>query len=273
MLPSALTFITLLIHRIRTARAAQRDRAPEDVVRNLPWRVWTGTGWEKHEGGEDTNTVPDHVSAEIHIEEGFASKYGSPSDETSIPTETSILIPPVEDASTSLSVTPPDNQPWFESQLECAICLSEFAKGDKVRVLPCHHIFHLHEVDEWLIQRKKLVRFSSYFYQRGRSSIVNASTSSALSVRLTSLSQHHRHLFDSYPHKARVLSLLHVQLLRVQLPRKEQPYLLIALRSTINLDDINCQNFLQVSACTCYIYLLDPSSIVLPNFFLGIVKV
>jgi hypothetical protein len=158
LLPSALTFITLLIHRIRAARAAQRDRAPEDIVRNLPWRVWTGTGWEKHEGGEDANTVPDHVSAEIHLEEGFAAEYASPSQETSIPTETSILMPPDEDTSTSLPATPPDNQPWFESQLECAICLSEFAKGDKVRVLPCHHIFHLHEVDEWLIQRKKLVR-------------------------------------------------------------------------------------------------------------------
>jgi len=129
---------------------------PEDIVRNLPWRVWTGTGWEKHEGGEDANTVPDHVSAEIHLEEGFAAEYASPSQETSIPTETSILMPPDEDTSTSLPATPPDNQPWFESQLECAICLSEFAKGDKVRVLPCHHIFHLHEVDEWLIQRKKL---------------------------------------------------------------------------------------------------------------------
>jgi E3 ubiquitin-protein ligase RNF13/E3 ubiquitin-protein ligase RNF167 len=29
-----------------------------------------------------------------------------------------------------------------------------------VRELPCQHIFHLDEVDEWLIQRKKLVRIS-----------------------------------------------------------------------------------------------------------------
>ena len=65
--------------------------------------------------------------------------------------------PTVDNASTSIHNKPTD-QPWFESQLECAICLSEFVKGDKVRVLPCHHIFHLHEVDEWLIQRKKLAR-------------------------------------------------------------------------------------------------------------------
>lgn len=47
--------------------------------------------------------------------------------------------------------------PWFEMQHECAICLSEFVKGDRVRVLPCQHIFHVEEIDEWLIHRKKLV--------------------------------------------------------------------------------------------------------------------
>ncbi|KAF9483496.1 hypothetical protein BDN70DRAFT_799746 [Pholiota conissans] len=139
LLPSALTFITLLIHRIRAARAAQRDRAPEDVVRNLPWRVWTGTGWEKHEGGEDTNTVPDIVVTDATVEEGVVARDTSE-----------------EDASTSLPKEPSENKPWFEQQVECAICLSQFVKGDKVRVLPCHHIFHLSEVDEWLIQRKKL---------------------------------------------------------------------------------------------------------------------
>jgi hypothetical protein len=46
---------------------------------------------------------------------------------------------------------------WFNTQVECAICLDEFVKGDRVRVLPCKHIFHLDEVDEWLIQLKKLV--------------------------------------------------------------------------------------------------------------------
>lgn len=161
LLPSALTFITLLIHRIRAARAAQRDRAPEDVVRNLPWRVWTGTGWEKHEGGEDANAVPDHVpSAEGDIEACIPTKDSNPGASAPTSTESSVPTPSVEteeEASTSIPPTQPENLPWFESQLECAICLCEFVKGDKVRVLPCHHIFHLHEVDEWLIQRKKLV--------------------------------------------------------------------------------------------------------------------
>ena len=47
--------------------------------------------------------------------------------------------------------------------MECAICLEMFAKGDRVRVLPCKHFFHMNEVDEWLITKKKVVRFLATF--------------------------------------------------------------------------------------------------------------
>lgn len=50
-----------------------------------------------------------------------------------------------------------DRPAWFASQLECAICLSQFEVGDRVRLLPCGHIFHLQEVDEWLIRQRKVV--------------------------------------------------------------------------------------------------------------------
>ncbi|KAF9533068.1 hypothetical protein CPB83DRAFT_805869 [Crepidotus variabilis] len=148
LLPSVLTFITLLIHRIRAARAAQRERAPIDIVHNLPWQVWTGTHWEKHAGGEQVDSLPKDASSDTDIEQGLPSKNAG--EEATEPHQE------IHDASSSLPNPSPANQPWFESQLECAICLSEFVKGDKVRVLPCHHIFHLDEVDEWLIQRKKL---------------------------------------------------------------------------------------------------------------------
>lgn len=143
LLPSVLTFITLLIHRIRAARAAQRDRAPQDVVHNLPWRVWTGSGWEKHDAAEDPYAEADKPSDESN---------GATVDAT--PEVEPAPAPPPEPSSSQSAPAP---LAWFDTQLECAICLCEFEKGDKVRVLPCHHIFHLAEVDEWLITRKKLV--------------------------------------------------------------------------------------------------------------------
>ena len=150
LLPSVLTFLSLLIHRIRAARAAQRDRAPEDIVHNLPWHIWTGKGWEKHDNAEHSSPAPTS-SAEMDLEQGVPK--------APIADDEGPKLSTIDNSSTSLPNKLLKDQPWFESQLECAICLSEFVKGDKVRVLPCHHIFHLHEVDEWLIQRKKLVRF------------------------------------------------------------------------------------------------------------------
>ena len=139
-IPSSLTFLTLVIHRIRAAHAAQRERAPEDVVKSLPWRVWTGSGWEKHggvaPGKADQDVVPIISMGDDDLELGQSPP--------AIPT-------------TSTQTGEDEDPVWFNTQVECAICLDEFVKGDKVRVLPCKHIFHLDEVDEWLIQLKKLV--------------------------------------------------------------------------------------------------------------------
>lgn len=130
LLPSSLTLITLFIHRVRTARAARRDRAPEDIVKSLPSRVWTGTRVEKQDG----------------VANDSSSGSGNAESNDDIPQPSN-----GGDASTSQA------QPWHVLQSECAICLSDFVKGDTVRILPCHHIFHLDEVDAWLIHRKKLV--------------------------------------------------------------------------------------------------------------------
>ncbi|KAI0304307.1 hypothetical protein B0F90DRAFT_1235870 [Multifurca ochricompacta] len=135
-IPSSLTFLTLVIHRIRAAHAAQRERAPEDVVKSLPWRVWTGSGWEKHEGVSPDKSLTSNTSSLV--------------DDTDVERGETPAAGPTTSAE--------DEDPiWFNTQVECAICLDEFVKGDRVRVLPCKHIFHLDEIDEWLIQLKKLV--------------------------------------------------------------------------------------------------------------------
>ncbi|KAJ6515498.1 hypothetical protein C8R45DRAFT_956696 [Mycena sanguinolenta] len=165
LLPSVLTFITLLIHRVRAARAAQRDRAPEDVVRRLPWRVWTGSGWEKHGAEEDPyadegDKANDDAAAALATT--AAATTGDAPSLAPLPQPAPAPAPapadpaPEPDPEPSSSHASPAPLPWFDTQIECAICLCEFEKGDKVRVLPCHHIFHLAEVDEWLITRKKL---------------------------------------------------------------------------------------------------------------------
>jgi hypothetical protein len=133
---SIMTLVTLFVHRIRAARHAARQRAPSDVVRALPVRVWTGAGWvcEKdwiasnpHESTPSSSPTPEEPSSE-------------PPSEVAVPQQETEGVPN-----------------WFASQGECAICLSSFARGDRVRVLPCSHVFHVDEVDGWLLNRRKVV--------------------------------------------------------------------------------------------------------------------
>ncbi|KZT38871.1 hypothetical protein SISSUDRAFT_1061592 [Sistotremastrum suecicum HHB10207 ss-3] len=142
LLPSCLTLLTLFIHRVRVLRAQRRERAPEDYVNNLPWHVWGADGWEKW-----TTITP------LQTPEAEARKSG---DYTEIETGRPI-DPDLENAGEGPSE--PHGAPlppWFLNQTECAICLSDFQKGDRVRVLPCNHIFHMEEIDEWLVQQKKV---------------------------------------------------------------------------------------------------------------------
>ena len=68
------------------------------------------------------------------------------------------LLPPLLPKKTPSLLTrlqrPPsddgDRLAWFASQLECTIRLSQSEVGDQVRLLPCGHVFHWQEVDEWL---------------------------------------------------------------------------------------------------------------------------
>ncbi|KAN0060975.1 hypothetical protein ACQY0O_006709 [Thecaphora frezii] len=57
-------------------------------------------------------------------------------------------------ANRSHSFLPP-GRTYFSTD-ECAICLCDFVDGDRVRVLPCGHIFHRQEIDDWLVRIKKL---------------------------------------------------------------------------------------------------------------------
>jgi len=130
-----MTLVTLFVHRIRAARHAARQRAPSDVVRALPVRVWTGAGW-------------------VSEKDWIASNPNETTPSTSPTPEESSTEPPNEVLAPQQEVEGVPN--WFASQGECAICLSSFARGDRVRVLPCSHVFHVEEVDGWLLNRRKV---------------------------------------------------------------------------------------------------------------------
>ena len=42
-----------------------------------------------------------------------------------------------------------------EDEKECAVCLSQFERGDLVRMLPCRHEFHADCIDKWLLEKDR----------------------------------------------------------------------------------------------------------------------
>ena len=53
------------------------------------------------------------------------------------------------------SVTSTDITNWSVSdQNTCVVCLMDYEEGDKVRTLPCFHIFHQECIDRWLQENK-----------------------------------------------------------------------------------------------------------------------
>jgi hypothetical protein len=92
---------------------------------SLPERIWTPeTVWEKDD---------DAPAAIASTDDAVAS--------TSTP---------------AAPVTVPKKQQYY-SKDECAICMEAFVRGDSVRILPCGHVFHKFECDEWLLKWRKLV--------------------------------------------------------------------------------------------------------------------
>ncbi|CAL5214559.1 unnamed protein product [Lathyrus oleraceus] len=52
---------------------------------------------------------------------------------------------------------------------ECMICLSEFAKGEKVRILPkCNHGFHVRCIDKWLKEHSSCPKCRQCLHQTYR---------------------------------------------------------------------------------------------------------
>lgn len=182
MLPSFMTLVTIVVHRVRMIRQRRMERAPELAVLNLPCLIWRGNGqpWEKVEEAavignagkptfSDDGNKPSRISVFLRrfrrrsqdmelgtTEDTPAVQQDGAGNEGNIAGPSTLHQPPVALKTTPVAppVPPPDRT--YYSCDECAICLSEFEDGEMVRVLPCGHVFHLPEIDSWLLRVKKL---------------------------------------------------------------------------------------------------------------------
>jgi hypothetical protein len=142
-----------------SSRQKKLDRAPATIVSNLPERVWTPEGWEKDDDDlvevGRKNPTTDEETPLLPPETGGPATLGTLSVPVPKPLDSAEDGQP---EATSSTPTPQPTRHKYFSKDECAICLQSFQRGDRIRILPCGHIFHKEEVDDWLIRWKKLVR-------------------------------------------------------------------------------------------------------------------
>lgn len=118
----------------------------------------------------------DHSQADLDNKEIIPEEEEEPPRRSPIPlppSPTQLLAIPTSQHAQEVSAQSDETiprPPWFTSQFECAICLCDFEIGDRVRVLPCGHVFHLEEVDPWLIKQRRVVSVGlwmpPFFYTR-----------------------------------------------------------------------------------------------------------
>lgn len=136
--------------------------------------MWTpDIVWEKDEsddsegGPEDEHRKPDRPEQASETPENElrrATSAGEPIEGDDIVPGTSGIVVetiPAVDAGSSPQHRRSGKQrrrsKRYYSKDECAICMENFSRGEIVRILPCGHVFHKDECDEWLLKWRKLV--------------------------------------------------------------------------------------------------------------------
>jgi len=131
------------------------------VVLSLPERVWTpDIVWEKEDSSDTASIKSDKPDSPT-----ISNATGLPAPPPISPSD--VRTPPAIEVSDPLAVpsgsrlrkprTKSGVSRKYFSKDECAICMDSFHKGDIVRILPCGHVFHKDECDEWLMKWRKLV--------------------------------------------------------------------------------------------------------------------
>ncbi|KAJ9099316.1 hypothetical protein QFC21_004197 [Naganishia friedmannii] len=153
----------------------QRDRAPKEAVFALPEAIWVPEEWEKEDDSPGpavtkvvarvAGDVGEHVDAEERGDEGGENDEQEEERRPLFVTGMPKQKPPQSSSFTAIgsgTTTATAKKRKFYSKDECAICLGSFERGDVIRILPCGHLFHKFEVDDWLVKWKKVV--SSRFF-------------------------------------------------------------------------------------------------------------
>lgn len=183
-LPTLLTLMTVFTHRLRLARQRQAERAPREAIDGLRVFAWQVPPPEKR-SSSSTAAATDETVNESDRRGGRGG--GGARDEEAAIGETTPLLPPALLSSTAANGRPspplrrqwhmpdffhrlpfvrrkrakvlkaPDRHRAFVRTSECAICLSDFEKGELVMELPCGHWFHKEEVVPWLAEQRGVV--------------------------------------------------------------------------------------------------------------------
>jgi hypothetical protein len=178
-------------------RQREANRAPPTVVLSLPERVWgPDIVWEKddsesdkdeasQQGGDDDGAKPQPKASDDSAETALDGppKASDLTETHAVQGDSDVTTrsADADDEADADTATPVTTQPprrrgkerrkskRYYSKDECAICMDNFHKGEIVRILPCGHVFHKDECDEWLLKWRKLVRSLWSVAARGRS--------------------------------------------------------------------------------------------------------
>lgn len=162
LLPSLMTLSTVVVHRIRMIQKRRKERAPQEAVLNLPSGVWTKGGL-KLDGQSGIAGV--RAATVVNAKEARGANAAESTDSTDATDQVDLERGEADDATDEQTTPllasenntsgPSSSSRLYYSAEECPICLGTFSEGERVRLLPCQHLFHQDCVDEWLIKIKK----------------------------------------------------------------------------------------------------------------------
>ena len=135
--PNRLDYVITQVDIARMARNASRHLDVESIL-NLPTTTYRA----------DSNSISSKESLDGQIVVGG----NDDDDDDEVQNEAGwswTIVPPAEDKTDTAQSGRTGPQKKDQSHA-CVICLEEFQEGDRLRVLPCDHSFHVGCIDRWL---------------------------------------------------------------------------------------------------------------------------